>query len=135
MHNMTIYSYKVILGKILLVVVGYFIVFNIYFFVREGFAFHDVLGVKGLWERPYYHVILNLLPYFYSHPYVRLLQSSKYWLKVILDLFLPIMAIVAFEGSRFRKKTVPVILFYLFIPAALYLLASIVVTRTFPSDS
>ena len=135
MHSDTSYTLKVILGKALLIIAGHFIVFNIYFFGREGFRFQDVMGIRGLWLRPYYHAVLNLVPYFYSHPYIRLLHSPKYWLKLILDLFIPALAITAFEESSVRRRPTYVILFYLFVPTTLYLIASVVVMHYFPSDS
>lgn len=136
MHKLTAYQWERVLSKILLVVAGYIVVFKAYVYLKAGgIHFHDALGLWGIVERPYYHFLLTIFPYFYSRPYVRLLYNPHYWLKVVLDLFLPIMAIIAFEHSAYKSKAKYFAPFYFFVPAALYLIAALVVMRYFPSDS
>jgi hypothetical protein len=122
-----------IISRVVLTLAGFFVLFNLYLvaitFVTKV---KDVMGVKAIWERPFYYLIVEIAPPLFSSYLWPMVFTVHFWTTLILELILPIVAIVFFERSRLKGMLEWFVLFYLLVPPGLFLVVAEVIRNFFP---
>lgn len=110
-----------VVGKALLFGIGFFIIFMLVFEVPLLFTGgHDVMGIAGILQRPYYGLFLYIAPFILSASYITFFFSPVYLVEWLVLVTILILVITLFERSSLAARRRSTVLFYVLILPAAY---------------
>jgi hypothetical protein len=106
-------------GRIGLFLVGFEVIFNVWFHIFNGF--HDTQGLYGIVSRPIKLLLYRFYPVAIDPLLAAMFLQKEFWMILIGCAVLPILSIWLFERFFRHKTRLIIALFYLIVPPLLFL--------------